>query len=105
MPADIVFMIRTASLQGSGLRALRRELRTLAVPGRKLILDLTGVAEIDSRLAGLILHVAGRLQARGGSLKLFGVQGRVHAFLELLGMQWVLETQPAGSLFASSEAA
>lgn len=86
MTAEIVFMIRNASLQGAAFRALRRELRSLALPGQRLTLDLTGIEQMDSKVARLILDLSSRLNARGGSLRLSGVGAGVHAFLELVGL-------------------
>jgi anti-sigma B factor antagonist len=91
MAADIVLMIQSSNMEGQALRSLRSELRRLTAPGRRMILDLAGVDHIDTRGASMILEIARALQARGGSLKLVGVQRKVSAFFELLRMHRVVE--------------
>jgi anti-sigma B factor antagonist len=91
MAADIVLMIRSNNMKGAALRSLRGELRRLTAPGRRMILDLAGVDQIDTEGAGMILEVARALQARGGSLKLVGIQNNVSVFFELLRMHRVVE--------------
>jgi anti-anti-sigma factor len=91
MNADIVFVIRAASLQGRALSSLRRELRAMAVPGRRLILDLSGVEKVNAVCAGLILEISSWLQNRGGSLKLVGLRQAVAAYFELLRLHRSVE--------------
>lgn len=91
MPADIVLIINSKELTGSALKPIHRELRALAAPGRRLVLDLAGVERIDTRGAGLILDAARKLQSRGGSLKLVGIRKGVALFFEMLRMHRVLE--------------
>ncbi len=81
--ADVVFVLRSSSLQGKALDVLRRELRTLATAGRRLILDLSAVHSLSSVAAQLIVEVSNRLRLSGGSLKLTGITATAAAFLEL----------------------
>ena len=91
MSADIIFVIRNASLQGSPVKALRSELRRLAAPGRKLVLHMAGVESIDTQGAGAILEIASTLRESGGSIRLVGLQAKVIAFFELLRLNRVIE--------------
>ena len=86
MTADIIFVIRNASLQGSTVKSLRNELRGLVAPGRKLVLQMAGVHNVDTQGAGVILEIARTLRELGGNIRLVGLQGRVAAYFELLRM-------------------
>lgn len=81
--ADVVLVLRSASLQGKALNILRRELRALATAGRRLVLDLSAVHSLSSVAAQLIVEVANRLRLSGGSLKLANITAPAAAFLEL----------------------
>lgn len=81
--ADVVLVLRSASLHGKALDILRRELRTLATAGRRLVLDLSAVHSLSSLAAQLIVEVANRLRLSGGSLKLTNITAPAAAFLEL----------------------
>jgi anti-anti-sigma factor len=91
MSADIIFVIRNASLQGQTVRALRSELRRLVAPGRKLVLHMAGVESVDTQGAGAILEVARKLRKSGGSIRLVGLQSKVVAFFELLRLNRAIE--------------
>ncbi len=91
MSADIIFVIRNASLQGSTVKSLRNELRGLVAPGRKLTLHMSGVESVDTQGAGVILEIARKLREMGGSVRLVGLQGKVVAFFELLRMHRNIE--------------
>jgi anti-anti-sigma regulatory factor len=84
MNADIVFLIRTATIEGSTLIHLRKELRALTGKGRKIVLDFSSVEAANTACAGLVLEIADRLQRMGGNLQLVGVRKNVAAFFELL---------------------
>lgn len=91
MPADIVLMIRSENLKGNAVSALRKELRRLVAPGRRLILNLAGVNQLDTEAAAIVMEAARALEGRGGSLKLVGVQSKVRLLFELLGLRRVVE--------------
>lgn len=96
MHSDIVFVIRTATLQGRLLRPLRAELRSLAVAGRRLVLDFSLVERVDAESASLILWAAARVGV-GGSLTLVGLRSPVAAFFELLRLHRSVHMQPSQS--------
>ena len=81
--ADVVLVLRSASLQGKALEILRRELRALATAGRRLVLDLSAVHSLSSVAAQLIVEVSNRLRQSGGNLKLTNITAHAAAFLEL----------------------
>jgi anti-anti-sigma regulatory factor len=91
--ADVVLLLRSASLQGKALDILRRELRTLATAGRRLVLDLSAVHSLSSVAAQLIVEVATRLRLSGGSLKLTNITAPAAAFLELLRVPRSVEVE------------
>lgn len=106
MPADIVLMVRSENMKGRALRTLRSELRSLVAPGRRLILNLAGVDQVDTQGAALVLETARALQTRGGSLKLVGVQSKVSLLFEMLRMRRSVEMYNSQSeALALSEAA
>jgi anti-sigma B factor antagonist len=91
MSADIILVIRNASLQGSTVKSLRSELRRLVAPGRKLTLHMAGVESVDTQGAGAILEIARKLRECGGTVRLVGLQNKVIAFFELLRLQRSIE--------------
>ncbi len=97
MTADIIFVIRTASLRGAAIEALRRELRGLIAPGRRLILHMAGVEQVDTRGAAVLLEVARRIQEVGGTLKLVGLEKKVSAFFELLRLPMAIDIHGTSS--------
>lgn len=91
MTAEIILYIRTSQLEGTALRALKRELRDLARNGRRLVLDLSAVEQMSAECADLLLKTSQRLSELGGSLHLTGLRKGVQAFLELLRVHRVVE--------------
>ena len=91
MKADIILVIRNASLQGQEVKSLRRQLKSLVAPGRRLVLHMTGVESVDSQGAGAILEFARKLKASGGTLRLVGLQKKVSAFFEMLQLHRAVE--------------
>jgi anti-anti-sigma factor len=91
MTADIIFVVRNASLQGSTVKSLRKELLRLAAPGRKLVLHMAGVESVDTQGAGVILEIAHKLRQGGGSIRLIGLQNKVIAYFELLQLHHNVE--------------
>jgi anti-anti-sigma regulatory factor len=105
MNADIVFLIRTAKVDGSALIHLRKELRALTGKGRQIVLDFSAVEAANTACAGLVLEIAERLQRLGGSLKLVGVRKNVAAFFELLRIPRDVEMQVSRTGNAELQAA
>jgi len=105
MRADIIFVIRNASLRGAAVDTLRRELRNLIAPGRRLILHMSGVENIDTQGAGAIVEVSRQLRAAGGALKLVGLEKKVEAFFELLRLTRTIEIHGSNSAALAMRAA
>jgi len=71
---------------------LSRHLRELIDSGkRKLLLNLTDLAQIDTSGVGVIVHMHVSLTRRGGDLKLLGLRGPV---LDVLTVAKLLDVIP-----------
>jgi len=91
MKADIILVIRNGSLRGPEVKYLRRQLKNLVVPDRRLVLHMTDVESVDSQGAGAILEFARKLKAHGGGLRLVGLQKKVWAFFRMLQLHRAVE--------------
>ena len=58
----------------------------------RLVLDMSGVAYIDSAGLGMLVHAYGLTNSKGGALRLAGVSERVTALLALTHMDALLAT-------------
>jgi len=103
--ADIILIIRNSSLRGQEVKSLRRQLKSLVAPGRRLVLHMTGVENVDSQGAGAILEYARKLKTSGGTLRLVGLQNKVSAFFEMLQLHRAVEMCTAQSEAFAGEAA
>lgn len=69
---------------GSALKFAEAQMQTAVDGGvTKLILDLTAVDYADSAGLGLLVHTFGRMNEKGGTMRLCGVQGRVLHMLKM----------------------
>ena len=68
------------------------EVRQIVEDGaRKLIIDLEGVAYIDSASIGCLMDIRRLLESRGGSVKLSGLQPRVETMLSMTGVRRIVD--------------
>jgi anti-anti-sigma factor len=58
---------------------------------KRILVDLTSVAYVDSATIGCLMDLFRQAQAAGGSLKLAGVQKRVETMLTMTGAHNFLE--------------
>lgn len=58
---------------------------------KKIVVDLTSVAYVDSATIGCLMDLFRQASAAGGGLKLAGVQKRVETMLTMTGAQNFLE--------------
>ncbi len=69
---------------GTNLKTADQQVQTALGQGAKnLVLDLTGVEYSDSAGLGMLVHTYGLVKAKGGVLRLCGVQKRVTQMLKL----------------------
>jgi anti-sigma B factor antagonist len=61
---------------------------------RKIILDLTGVTQIDSTGIGIIMTSAAQLKNAGGELRLAGASGHVEHVLRTTSVDKVIALHP-----------
>ena len=61
---------------------------------KRILVDLTSVAYVDSATIGCLMDLFRQAQAAGGSLKLAGVQKRVETMLTMTGAQNFIEVHP-----------
>jgi anti-sigma B factor antagonist len=61
---------------------------------RKILVDLTPVAYVDSATIGCFMDLYRQANAAGGTLKLSGVQKRVETMLTMTGAHNFLEVHP-----------
>ena len=63
----------------------------IAAGEKKVLIDLTPVAYVDSATIGCLMDLYRQAQATGGTLKLSGVQKRVETMLSMTGAHNFLE--------------
>jgi anti-anti-sigma factor len=61
---------------------------------KRVLLDMSGVAYVDSATIGCLMDLYRQTTAAGGALKLCGVQKRVETMLTMTGAQNFLEMHP-----------
>ena len=66
----------------------------LAAGERRVLLDMSSVAYVDSATIGCLMDLYRQATAAGGALKLCGVQKRVETMLTMTGAQNFLEMHP-----------
>ena len=76
---------------------LKAALLPLADEARALVLDLSGVSDIDSAGLQLLLALRRSLAAQGATVQLAGVSGAVADALALYGMAGAMPTVPAAA--------
>jgi anti-sigma B factor antagonist len=88
---------------GMNLKMADGQIQGLVEEGvSRMVLDLTGVAYMDSAGLGTLVHTNGLVLRSGGMLRLCGVGERVAALLKLTKMDAVLSVDPdAGASLAA----
>ena len=61
---------------------------------KKIILDLTGVTQIDSTGIGIIMMSAGQVKEAGGELRVAGATGHVEHVLKMTNVDQILRLHP-----------
>jgi anti-anti-sigma factor len=73
-------------------QALREQLRAIVLGGRRYILvDLTGVAEVDSRGLGAIISLVKLARERGGAVRCCGARPNVADVFALTRLDRILD--------------
>ena len=82
--------------------AVREQLRAVVLGGaRRILVDLTGVSEMDSRGLGALVSLVRLAQERGGAVRFFGASPSVYALFELTRLHRVLDFYPNQALAMS----
>jgi anti-sigma B factor antagonist len=82
--------------------AVREQLRAVVLGGaRRILVDLAGVREIDSRGLGALVSLVRLAQERGGAVRFFGASPDVYALFELTRLHRVLDFYPNQALAMS----
>jgi anti-sigma B factor antagonist len=72
--------------------AVREQLRALVTGGaRRILVDLAGVTEIDSRGLGALVSLVKFAHERGGAVRFFGASPSVYAAFELTRLSRLLD--------------
>lgn len=92
MEPDItIFEISGRLHMGNLLQSVESEIRGLIDGGVcKLVIDLTGLASIDSSGIGMLINCGGQMDRRGGQMRLAGAQGPVANVLAMVHMDRIL---------------
>jgi len=69
---------------------------------KKLILDLSGVTQVDSTGLGIIVMSAGQMKNAGGSMRLVCSGGHVEQLLKMTNIDKVVEIHPTATAAAVS---
>ena len=80
---------------GSASQALEWKLAALPGEGvRKLVVDLTNLASIDSAGVGILVMIAGKFADVGGKMKIAGARGGVANVFTIVHMDKIVDLQP-----------
>ena len=89
----IVLELSGSLTVGEDMSVLRESIRNEFAKGvRDLVLDLSGVALIDSRGLGELVSTSVEIGKRGGPLKLIGLSSRSNQVLEMTGLVSVFKS-------------
>lgn len=81
LPANVTMQQASAALRG---------IEAALVQGGDLVLDASGVTELDTSAVALLLHARRLAQARGVGLSVSGVPPKLHALAGLYGVESLL---------------
>jgi anti-sigma B factor antagonist len=82
--------------------AVREQLRAVVAGGaRRVLVDLSGVDEIDSRGLGALVSLVRLAQERGGAVRFFSARPSVYALFELTRLHRLLDLYPNQALALS----
>jgi len=80
---------------GNRLRELEGLVNSLLEEGvRKLVLDLTHVEFVDSAGLGVIMHISGEIEQKGGQLRIAGGNEQAHRLFEITHTGKILAIDP-----------
>jgi len=103
-PPDIVVLETTGRITlGRESKQLEWAIESLAAEGRKkVILELTGVTNIDSTGIGIIVMSAGRMKKAGGELRVACAAGHVEQVLKMTNVDQIVAMSPTTTEAAAS---
>jgi anti-sigma B factor antagonist len=92
LPPDIVVLeIKGRITLGGESKQLEWAVETLVGEGRKkVILDLSGVTNVDSTGIGIIVMSAGKLKKAGGELRVAGATAHVEEVLKMTNIDQIV---------------
>ena len=92
LPPDIVVLeIKGRITLGRECKQLEWAVETLVGEGRKkVILDLSGVTNVDSTGIGIIVMSAGKLKKAGGELRVAGATAHVEDVLKMTNIDQIV---------------
>ena len=95
-PPDIAVLALTGKITiGRDCKQLEWAVESLVREGRKkLILDLTGVTNIDSTGIGIIVMSAGTVKSAGGELRLAGPNAHVEQVMKMTNLGKIVAIYP-----------
>jgi anti-anti-sigma factor len=82
---------RSSSALAEGTQLRNELLRLCAAPPRRLVLDLSGLVEVNSAVLGVLLLCRRLTTHSGGTLRLAGMRPAAHKVLELTGLLTLFE--------------
>jgi anti-anti-sigma factor len=89
-----IVRVQGAKLTYPVLAPFFAEVRAMVDAGvREVVIDLEAVTYIDSATIGCLVEIHRLLEARGGSVKLCGLQRRVETMLSMTGVHRFLNVQ------------
>jgi len=90
-PDITVFAIFGRLNLGTQLQSVEDSIRGLIAGGaRKLVIDLTGLASLDSSAIGMLVSCGGQMNQAGGQVRLAGAQGAVAKVFGMVHMDLIM---------------
>ncbi|MEI6314468.1 MAG: STAS domain-containing protein [Syntrophus sp. (in: bacteria)] len=96
---DIGIVTVRGNMSADAIEKTRGEIESLvAKDGQKLILDMEGVAFIDSAGIGAVVYLVKKCRHSGGAVKIANVQGMVKDVFRMAGLDKALDIYPSVDL-------
>lgn len=97
-PGIVALEMKGRILMGPDCQQIEKEVeQALAQGDKRVILDLTGVFQIDSAGVGKIVMCYTRLKKSGGDLRLAGVKGMLDGVFKMTQVHKVIEMYPTAA--------
>jgi len=90
---ECVMLVLSGTADCSGIPEMLSHLKTVALTGKKISIDLSGVSFMDSRFLGTLMVLRKYLKDNGGGLVLTRPSSRIRRLLTLSGAEFMIDNK------------